>query len=94
MKPSLSSLKKIWSYAQNVVFDVQKRGPSCPNWGQGGGLGDSGNARKKTFFFIDVFPNKVIGYGDSAKNTQGCYPENITILLTNDIKIVKNLKTV
>ena len=31
-------IKKIWSYAQNVVFDVQKRGPSCPNWGQGGGF--------------------------------------------------------
>ena len=46
-----------WSYAQNVVFDVKKRGPSCPNWGQGGGyLGDSGNARKKTFFSVDVFP--------------------------------------
>ena len=24
------------SYAQNVVFGVKKRGPSCPNWGQGG----------------------------------------------------------
>ena len=36
-------------------FDVQKRGPKCPNWGQGGGLGDSGNARKKTFFF-QAFP--------------------------------------
>ena len=50
--------KKFRSYAQNVIFDVQKRGPSCPNWGQGeGGLGDSGNARKKTFFSIEVFPN-------------------------------------
>ena len=54
--PKMHFLKegqKIRSYAQNVVFDVQKRGPSCPNWGQGrlGGLGDSGNARKKTFFF-------------------------------------------
>ena len=30
----------------------EKKGPSCPNWGQGGGgLRDSGNARKKTFFF-------------------------------------------
>ena len=37
---------------QNVVFDIQKRGPSCPNWGQGGGLGNSGNAWKKTFFFL------------------------------------------
>ena len=27
-------IKKNRSYAQNVVFDVQKRGPSCPNWGQ------------------------------------------------------------
>ena len=31
-------IKKNRSYAQNVVFDVQKRGPSCPNWGQGGGF--------------------------------------------------------
>ena len=75
-------------------FDVRKKDQVARIGVRGGGLGDSGNARKKTFFFIDVFPNKVIGYGDSAKNTQGCYPENITILLTNDIKIVKNLKTV
>ena len=75
------------------ILTSEKR-TKLPELGSGGGVGDSGNARKKTFFFIDVFPNKVIGYGDSAKNTQGCYPENITILLTNDIKIVKNLKTV
>ena len=44
------------SYAQNVVLTSGKKGPSCPNWGQGeGGLGESGNAQKKTFFF--VFPN-------------------------------------
>ena len=30
-------IKKNRSYAQNVVFDVQKRGPSCPNWGDGVG---------------------------------------------------------
>ena len=40
------------------ILTSEKRGPSCPNWGHGrGGLGDSGNARKKTFFSIDVFPN-------------------------------------
>ena len=27
---------------------------------RGGGLGDSGDAQKKTFFFIDVFPKKII----------------------------------
>ena len=27
-----------------------------PELGSGGGLGSLGNARKKTFFFIDVFP--------------------------------------
>ena len=43
----------------------RKKGPSCPNWGEGGGLGDSGNARKKTFFSVDVFPNKMI---KKAKN--------------------------
>ena len=34
------------------ISTSEKRGPSCPNWGHGGGgLGDLGNARKKTFFF-------------------------------------------
>ena len=35
------------------ISTSEKRGPSCPNWGHGGGggLGNSGNARKKTFFF-------------------------------------------
>ena len=34
------------------ILTSKKKGPSCPNWGDGGGgLGDSGNARKKTFFF-------------------------------------------
>ena len=36
---------------QILNVDVRKKGPSCPNWGQGGGLGNSGNARKKAFFF-------------------------------------------
>ena len=38
------------------LLTSRKKGPSCPNWGQGGGLGDSGNFRKKTFFFIEAFP--------------------------------------
>ena len=46
--------------AQNFVSDVQKRGPSCPNCGQGWGLVNSGNAWKKMFFLIDVFPNDMI----------------------------------
>ena len=34
------------------ISTSEKRGPSCPNWGHGGeGLSNSGNARKKTFFF-------------------------------------------
>ena len=36
------------------ILTSEKKGPNCPNWGQGGrggGLGNSGNARKKTFFF-------------------------------------------
>ena len=35
------------------ILTSEKRGPSCPNWGhgEGGGLGNSGNAQKKTFFF-------------------------------------------
>ena len=38
------------------ILTSEKKGASCPNWGQGGGLGNSGNARKKTFFSIDPFP--------------------------------------
>ena len=34
------------------ISTSEKRGPSCPNWCHGwGGLGNSGNARKQTFFF-------------------------------------------
>ena len=45
-------IKKIWSYAQNVVFDVRKKRTQLPELGGwGGGLGDSGNARRKKFFF-------------------------------------------
>ena len=29
--------KKFRSYGQNVIFDIQKREPSCPNWGDVGG---------------------------------------------------------
>ena len=39
------------------ISTSEKRGPSCPNSGHGGGgLGDSGNARKKTFFFHWCLP--------------------------------------
>ena len=40
------------SYAQNVVFDVRKKRYKLPEMGGGGGRGNSGNARKKTFFFL------------------------------------------
>ena len=40
-------------------FDIRKKGPSCPNWGQGGGggLGDSAMPERKRFFSVDLFPN-------------------------------------
>ena len=38
------------SYAENVVFDVRKKEDQGARIG-GKGLGDSGNARKLTFFF-------------------------------------------
>ena len=43
----------VLNWLSNLEFwPPKKRGPSCPNWGHGGGgLGNSGNARKKTFFF-------------------------------------------
>ena len=44
------------SHAQNFVFDVRKRGTSCPKWGRG----NLDNAQKKTFFFREVFPNTSI----------------------------------
>ena len=33
------------------LFDGRKRCTSCPKKGEGGGRGNSGNARKKTFFY-------------------------------------------
>ena len=39
-------------------FDFRKKRTKLPKLGSGGGgLGNSGNARKKTFFSIDLFPN-------------------------------------
>ena len=40
------------TFFQILTFDVQKKRTKLPELGSGvGGLGDSGNARKKTFFF-------------------------------------------
>ena len=44
----------VLNWLSNLEFWLpKKKGPSCPNWGHGGwgGLGNSGNARKKMFFF-------------------------------------------
>ena len=38
---------------------------------RGGGLGDSGNARKKTFFSIDVFPKCACTRFDSIDDDNG-----------------------
>ena len=38
------------------VLTSEKRCTSCPKWGEGGGRGNSGNARKKTFFFSGGVP--------------------------------------
>ena len=40
-------------------FDFRKRGPSCPNWGHGGGgVGEFGQCPKENVFFsIDLFPS-------------------------------------
>ena len=51
------SIKRVYFFKKanglNFNFDMGKKGPSCSNLGQGGrGLGDSGNARKKTFFSL------------------------------------------
>ena len=41
---------------KNVVFDVQKKWYNLPELGGWGGRGNSGNARKKTFFFTGGVP--------------------------------------
>ena len=38
------------------LFDGRKRCTSCPKEGEGGGRGNSGNARKKTFFSAGCVP--------------------------------------
>ena len=44
----------------------KKKGTKLPKLGSwGGGLRDSGNARKKTFFPVDVFPYSVIVFTHS-----------------------------
>ena len=38
------------------LYDGRKRCTSCPKEGEGGGRGNSGNARKKTFIFMGGVP--------------------------------------
>ena len=53
------------SYAQNVVFDVKKRGPSCLNWGQGGGVRGFGQCPKENVFFLLM--SSLIGPSSSTR---------------------------
>ena len=62
------------SYVQNVVLTSGKKGPSCPNWG--GGLGDSGNARKKTFLFFWCLPLLSMGNSVTATSTSSSWGQN------------------
>ena len=48
--------QNLFGHMRKTLFlTSEKRGPSCPNWGDGG-LGDSGNARKKTLFSYWCLP--------------------------------------
>ena len=45
---------------KTLFFDVPKRGPSCPNWGEWGGFRWFGQCPKENVFFcgrVDVFHN-------------------------------------
>ena len=46
--PQVTFKFEFWRPKKNQIAQIGVRG--------GRGLGDSGNARKKTFFLIDVFP--------------------------------------
>ena len=47
----------------NLEFRIPKKRTKLPELGSwGGGLGNSGNARKKMFFLIEAFPNIYIFY--------------------------------
>ena len=52
------------SYAQNVVFDVQKKMTKLPELGGVGGLANSGNARKKTCFSLWCLPLGYVQIGE------------------------------
>ena len=56
MKPS-HIVFFVLNWLSNLEFWRQKKMTKLPELGWGGGLGDLGNARKKSFFLIDVFPN-------------------------------------
>ena len=54
------SIKRVYflKNANITNFELFLSGTSCPNWvegGMGGGRGNSGNVRKKTFFLREVF---------------------------------------
>ena len=52
-------IKKKFGHTRKTSFLTSKKEDQVARIGvRGGGLGDSGNARKKTFFFIDVFPKQ------------------------------------
>ena len=52
-------IKKVSVIRAKRPFCRPKNRTKLPQLGSGGGLGYSGNARKKTFFSIDVFPYTV-----------------------------------
>ena len=50
------------------ILMSEKKGSSCPNWGQGGWFRWFGQCPKENVFFIDVFPKRKI-----ESKTLSCY---------------------
>ena len=54
-------IKKIFGHTRKTSFLTSKKEDQVARIGvRGGGLGDSGNARKKTFFSIEAFPKALL----------------------------------
>ena len=62
-------LRDFWETFKSWIATSEKRGPSCPNWGHGGG-GKVIRAmpERKRFFSIDPFPYSVLNLSQPTKS--------------------------
>ena len=56
-----------FGHTRKMSFLTSKKGDQVARIGARGELGDSGNARKKTFFSVDVFPYYINRYSVNGK---------------------------